>query len=67
MQSISPAPKLPPPRAVGAREFARLIGISVTTLYRMMDADEVQSVKIRGKRLFPVSEVDRLLNRPRAA
>lgn len=46
-------------RMLSVKEFGQQFGISRSTIYRMMkDGDGPHSVSLRGRRLFPVDEVE---------
>ena len=48
MVQVGNVPKL----LVSAREAARMLGISVRTLYNMLAREELPSVRVNGRRLF---------------
>jgi excisionase family DNA binding protein len=48
-------------RAVSQAELAIMIGVSVSTAGRMIKAGVVRSVKIRNRRLIPITEIEKLL------
>lgn len=52
---------IPERRAYPIPEFATLIGISRSTVYRMMTEGRLRSVWIGHRRLIPSSELDRLI------
>ncbi len=51
----------PAPLSYTVQTFSKIIGISRPSLYRMMAAGELRSVRVRGRRLIPASEARRLL------
>ncbi len=52
-----PAPRL----AVSVAEAAAALGVSRGGMYRHVQAGTVRSVKIGGRRLVPVAELERLV------
>lgn len=48
------------PRLYEFREAARLLGVAPKTISRMVACGELLPVMLRGKRLVPLSEIDRL-------
>ena len=48
------------PRLYELREAARLLGVAPKTVGRMVAHGEILPVMIRGKRMVPLSEIDRL-------
>lgn len=44
-------------------EAARLIGIGYATLYRWIKAGKLIPIRIAGRTLIPISEVERLKNK----
>ena len=58
------SPSLAPPlRPVAVRlsDACRALGIGNTSLYDMMGKGEIKSIRIAGRRLIPVSEIDRIV------
>lgn len=51
------------PLLISGEKTSRLLGISLGTLYNMMARGEVKSLTIGRRRLFPISEVHRILSR----
>jgi excisionase family DNA binding protein len=49
-------------RAVSQAELANMIGVSVSTAGRMIKAGVVRSVKVRNRRLIPITEIEKLLS-----
>lgn len=49
------------PDAYQVQAATRRLGISRTTLYQLMAAGKLRSVKIAGRRVIPASEVRRLV------
>jgi excisionase family DNA binding protein len=49
------------PKAVRIQEFAELMSMSRRSVYNMIEAGELRTVMIRGMRLVPMTEADRLL------
>ena len=47
-------------------EAARLIGIGYATLYRWIKAGKLIPIRIAGRTLIPVSEIERLKNKQAA-
>lgn len=45
------------------REAAKVLRLSVPTLYRLMRAGQLKSVKLGGARRIPEREVERLVTR----
>jgi predicted DNA-binding transcriptional regulator AlpA len=61
-QDVSPVntrPPAPEPLAVGAKELARMLGISVATFWRWDASGELGPPGVRkgGRRLWPLAEV----------
>ncbi len=54
-----------PRRFLSPDEFARQIGLSVWTVYRMVHAGELESTRIRGRIRIPASELVRLVEKGR--
>lgn len=54
------------PRLYEFRAAAKLLGVAPKTVSRMVAAGELMPVLIRGKRLIPVEEIDRLSRPPQA-
>jgi len=48
-------------RGVSQAELAEIIGVSVATAGRMIRSGQIGSIKIRNRRIIPVSEIDKLL------
>jgi excisionase family DNA binding protein len=51
------------PRLVSARQAADALSIGLTKVYELMDADELTTVHIGRRRLIPVVELDRFVER----
>jgi predicted DNA-binding transcriptional regulator AlpA len=49
------------PRALRINDFCMVLGISRSGAYRMLARDEIKTIDIAGRRLVPMSEVDRLM------
>jgi excisionase family DNA binding protein len=49
------------PLAISVKSAAGRMGISTKTLYRMYDAKQIEFVKLRGRTLVPVREIDRIM------
>jgi excisionase family DNA binding protein len=47
-------------RAYGIREFAELFGISKDTAVRAANRGDLRTIYLGGRRLVPISEVDRV-------
>jgi excisionase family DNA binding protein len=61
----TPASPAPAPLAAGparlfyrAKEFQKMVGISATTFYRLIQDGELKTVKLLGSRLIPVAEAE---------
>lgn len=52
------------PRLYEFKEAARLLGVDPRTVSRMVASGELFPVSIRGKRLIPVEEIDRVSRPP---
>jgi hypothetical protein len=52
--------------AFSQAEFAEIIGVSLATAGRMIRSGVVWSVKINGRRLIPLTEIEKLLAKPTA-
>ncbi len=50
------------PRAVSVQFAARLLGLSRTSLYELLDSGALHSVKVGGRRLVPMAAIDDLLS-----
>lgn len=50
-----------PPLAVGVNDAARLLGVSRDTIYRLINSGKLKSVKLGGRRVVPIRELERLL------
>lgn len=50
------------PLSVGIVEAARLVGVSRQSLYRLVRAKRLRSVKVGGRRLFAVSDLRALVD-----
>jgi excisionase family DNA binding protein len=46
--------------ALSVREWAALVGISLSTAHEQVRRGDVRSVRLGGRRLIPASEVERL-------
>lgn len=57
--ATEPRPRHALPLSVAA--FAELVGVSTRTAERMISAGQVRSVKVRGRRVIPGSEAERIL------
>lgn len=53
------------PRNYEYQEAARLLGVHPKTVSRMVASGELMPIRIRGKSLIPVSEIDRASAPPR--
>lgn len=49
------------PLAYGIKDFAGLVGIGQTTIFKMIKNGELRAIKIRGRTLIPATEVARLI------
>jgi excisionase family DNA binding protein len=49
-------------RALSPREAERTLGISHATLYRIIKAGRLKTIKLGSRRLIPVDAIDALLN-----
>lgn len=47
--------------AVTVRDAAKLLSISEDTIRRMIDAEELRAVRLRGRVVIPRTELDALL------
>ena len=50
-----------PPAALSVCAFAKAVGVSRTFVYELIASGDVRSVKIRDRRIIPVTEINRLL------
>ena len=48
--------------AFSVNEFCEKVGLGRTTFYKLLNDKEIRTVVIGGRRLIPVSEVERLLS-----
>ncbi len=62
----SEAPTTAAPLLVDRREAGRLLGVSPSTIDNMRNAGELPSVKLRGRRLFDVADLRRLIEARKA-
>lgn len=62
-ESPQPSAELAPGnrRALSIPEFCRAIGISRSSAYLLVNAGTLRTIRLGGRRLVPVSEIDRLL------
>lgn len=59
-----PAQPVPLPRAsFTVKEGCQILGLSRSTLFKMIQDKEIQSVKIRGRRMIPADAIPILLAR----
>jgi excisionase family DNA binding protein len=59
-KSRRPKPATAEALAHSIDEFAARARVSRVTLYRMLKANELRSIRLRGRRLIPVTEYIRL-------
>jgi excisionase family DNA binding protein len=52
------------PKAVSVQEAARLLALSRTSLYELLDAGRIRSVKVGSRRLIPAVALDDFLTGP---
>lgn len=50
------------PRAVSVEEAARLLSLSRTSLYELLDAGCIRSLKVGSRRLIPTAALDEFLD-----
>jgi excisionase family DNA binding protein len=48
-------------RSFGVDTAARMLGVSPSTIWRLVRDEQIGSFKIRDRRLIPASEIERLL------
>jgi excisionase family DNA binding protein len=48
-------------RAMSVREFGATYSLSRSSIYKLIQAGRLRTVKVAGKRLIPVAEGERLL------
>jgi excisionase family DNA binding protein len=53
------------PRLYEFKAAAKLLGVAPKTVSRMVASGEILTVTLRGKRLVPVEEIDRVSSPPR--
>lgn len=53
------------PRNYAYKDAARLLGVHAKTVSRMVAAGELMPIRLRGKSLIPVEEIDRVSAPPR--
>lgn len=58
---------MPDRLSVRVKEAARLLNVSVRTLYRMIAAGELQLRKLRGRSVVRVADLKGVLNRDRGS
>ena len=51
--------------AVSPAEASRMLGIGRTTFYELKASGEIRTIKVRARRLVPLSEIRRLLETAR--
>lgn len=56
----------PAPMLVDRREAGRLLGVSAGSIDNLRAAGELPSVKLRGRRLFDVADLRRLIDARKA-
>lgn len=66
MTDMSPA-SFDLPRLVSIAEGSRALGCHPSTVYRMFDAGEIALTKLRGRRMIPVAEIERIVAGTRKA
>jgi len=49
-------------RAYRVQEFCKIYGLSRTTVYKMMAAGTLRTVRVGGRRLIPTDAAEALLN-----
>jgi hypothetical protein len=49
------------PRAVSIDQAVKICGVSRASIYRLIDSDKLQTVKVLNRRLIPLASIDRLL------
>jgi len=50
-----------PPLAVSVSDAARLLSVSRDTIYRLIQTGKLRTVKLNGRRVVPMRELERLL------
>lgn len=49
------------PLAYSIKDFAALVGVGQTTVFKMVREGELKAAKIRGRTLIPATEATRLI------
>ena len=49
------------PKAVAVEEAARLLGLSRTSLYELLESGRIRSIKVGSRRLVPTAALDEFL------
>lgn len=61
-ESAAPARQVAPVELISVAEFARRAGIGRSSAYLSVADGSVRTVKVRGRRLVPASELGRLVD-----
>jgi excisionase family DNA binding protein len=61
-RSMSKNLQVPEPRAFSIRETERAVNLSRATIYRLIAAGKLKTVKVGARRLVPVAAIDALLD-----
>jgi Helix-turn-helix domain len=49
------------PRAVSIDQAVKICGVSRASIYRLIDGDKLQTIKVLNRRLILLASIDRLL------
>ena len=63
---MTPSIQSPAPRAYRVLDFCRAFGLSRSTVYNLMKAGKLKSVRIAGRRLIPAEAGEALLEASRS-
>jgi excisionase family DNA binding protein len=53
-----PMPEMPEPRFVGVPQAQVVLGLSRSSVYALLNDGSIRSVRVNGRRLIPVEELD---------
>lgn len=62
----SPIDALPEPRFVGVPQAQAVLGLSRSSVYALLNSGALRSARVGGRRLIPVTELDRFADQLQA-